>query len=243
VYVGVGTDLPGLATLNPDTHARAGFDIDLVRWLGNNPPAKFTPVEVDVTVADRVEAVKQGRVDLAVESFSMTDERRKSIGFAGPYLITQQGVLVRAGDTRIKVVNDLAGKSVCTQTGGTSLDQLNNGGLGVKVTLVAQTGTRECVEMVLKGLVDAASTDQLILQGFARNDPRRLAVVPDLAFGAQERYGVGLPHGNVEKCREISEGIKAFITTGAWDQFFRTNFGDLNPSGYQPDPYKLDPCR
>ncbi|CCH29857.1 transporter substrate-binding domain-containing protein [Actinosynnema sp. NPDC047251] len=241
VNVGVGTDIPGLAVLNADTHERRGFDVDLYRWLGNNTEPKFAPVEVDVLIADRVNALALGRVQMVVHTFSITDERRGKIGFAGPYLISQQGFLVREGDeTSIRSLDDLAGKTVCSQAGSTSFNQLTTGALRGKVTTTSELGTRQCVDRLLRKEVDAASTDEIVLRGFAAQNPQ-LKVV-DLTFGAQERYGVGLPKGDRESCERITQGIKDFITNGGWDQFFRSNFGDLSPEGHKPDPNRLDPC-
>lgn len=240
--VGVGTDMPGLGTLDPSSHVRAGFDIDLARWLANEEP-KFQPVFVDLPIKERDKALVNSKVGVVVEAFSITDERRKSVSFAGPYLITQQGVLVRTGDRSVVTPNDLAGKSVCTQEGSTSLDQLNQT-LQDKVSVTALTGIGECVDKLRAGQFDAVSTDQLILYGYAQADKQRqLTVVPDLIFGAKERYGVGLPKGDVTRCEEVTEKIREFITSGVWDRFFFTNFGQLNPAGYKPDPYVLDSCK
>lgn len=239
--VGVGTDIPGLAVLNPDTHERRGFDVDLYRWLGRNTTPQFTPVEVDVIIAQRVNALAQGRVQMVVHTFSITDERRGKIGFAGPYLLSKQGFLVRADfDRPIRTLDDLAGLTVCTQSGSTSYDQLTAGALRDRVTTTTEIGTRQCVERLQRKEVDVASTDQIILHGFARQTPG--LKVLDLTFGAQERYGVGLPKNDKALCERITDGLKGFITNGAWDQFFRANFGDLNVEGYKPDPYRLDPC-
>ncbi|WP_433271839.1 transporter substrate-binding domain-containing protein [Actinosynnema sp. CS-041913] len=240
VVVGVGTDIPGLAVFDPDSHDRRGFDVDLYRWLGNNTSPKFAPVEVDVLIADRVNALALGRVQLVVHTFSMTDERRGKIGFAGPYLITQQGIMVREGDERIKVLDDLSGKTVCSQAGSTSYNQLTSGWMRNRVTTTSEAGTRQCIDRLLRKEVDAASTDQIILHGFVRQTPG--LKVLDVTFGTQERYGIGLPKGDRALCEQMTEGIKTFITNGAWDQFFRSNFGDLDPTGHKPDPYRLDPC-
>src|SRR6266542_6455045 len=97
--------------------------------MGQHAHPAFTPVPVPTAISDRINALKDGRVKLVVNVFSITDARRKSIRFAGPYLITKQGVMVRAGDDRIQSVAQLEGKTVCTLAGSTSLDQLNNGSL------------------------------------------------------------------------------------------------------------------
>ncbi|MGH3942840.1 MAG: transporter substrate-binding domain-containing protein [Pseudonocardiaceae bacterium] len=237
--VGVSTDLPGLGEQDEGTNLRRGFDVDLFRWLGRHLRPEFTPVPVDTLIKDRVDALMSGEVDVVVEVLSITDERRKYVDLAGPYMITQQGVMVRSGDNRIRDIDGLPGKTVCTPAGSTSLEQFRS--LADRITIVQVTGVSECVNRLAKNQVDAVSTDQLILYGFELNSGGSYSVLPDLTFGAQERYGVGL-RLNSEMCNEVTNAISDFIINGAWDQFFSTNFPGLSSKGYKPDPYNLDPC-
>ncbi|HEY0639398.1 MAG TPA: transporter substrate-binding domain-containing protein [Pseudonocardiaceae bacterium] len=236
--IGVGIDLPGFGLIDPATGVQSGFDIELAQWLGRNSDPPFTPVLVPVTIGARDDKIVSGETPIVVDVYSITDRRREKVGFAGPYLITEQGVLVRAGDTRIRTLADLSGKAVCTQNGSTSLEQLDQG----SVAVTSDIGTMQCVERLLAGQVDAVSTDQLILHGFAQRNPA-LAVVDGLTFGSDERYGIGLPKGDVELCRRFTDLLRKFIVDGRWDEAFRANFGTrLTAAHYKPDPYSLDPC-
>lgn len=222
---------------------RSGFDVDLYLWLGQHAEPPFTPVPTPIPVSDRIDAIRDGRAQIVVEAFSITDERRKSIRFAGPYLITKQGVMTRAGETPIENLAQLGGRTVCTLRGSTSLDQLNNGSLTGRITVTQHTAVQECVNDLLAGQVDAVSTDQLILYGFARRDPTHLSVVPSMKFGADERYGIGLPHDDVALCKELTTKLKEFVIDGYWEQFFKSNFGDLGQTAdYKPDVDRFDRC-
>ncbi|MGH3930981.1 MAG: transporter substrate-binding domain-containing protein [Pseudonocardiaceae bacterium] len=242
VNVGVVTDAPGFEELEPGSNIREGFDVDLFRWLGNQVPPTFTPIPVDLTLDERVNALRDGRVQLVVANFSITDERRESIGFAGPYLLTHQGVMVRAGDTRIQSAKDLTGMTVCTLSGSTSLNQLNEGILKNQILLTVEKSFKQCVDRLLGGQVDAMSTDQILLDGLAAADPTRLSVVHEFTFGAEERYGIGLPHGDAAACEIMTAKIRNFIISGSWDQFFENHFPGADHANYKPDPYNLDSC-
>jgi glutamate transport system substrate-binding protein len=242
VNVGVITDEPGFNQLKPGSNTRGGFDVDLYRWLGARVPPTFTPIPVDLTLDDRESALQEGRVQLVVETFAITDDRRKSVGFAGPYMLTQQGIMVRAGDSSIHKFNDLVGKSVCVLSGSTSLIQLLNSSLRNRITITVEKGYSGCIDRLLNGQVDTVSTDEIILTGFALNDPTHLSVVNELTFGAQERFGVGLPHGDIAACKAVTAKLKDLIVSGSWDQFFSVHFPGLNPDQYKPDPFNLDPC-
>lgn len=242
VNVGVVTDAPGFEELEPGANIREGFDVDMYRWLGNQVPPTFTPIPVDLTIDERVNALRDGRVQLVVATFSITDERRKSIGFAGPYMLTRQGMMVRAGDTRVRSAKDLTGMTVCTLSGSTSLIQLNEGVLRNQIILTVEKSYKQCVDRLLGGQADAVSTDQIVLDGLAADDPTRLSVVDDFTFGAEERYGIGLPYGDVAACETMTAKIRAFIISGSWDQFFEKHFPGADHANYKPDPYNLDSC-
>lgn len=241
INIGVLTDEPGFGLLTPGSNERAGFDVDLYRWLGDHVPPTFTPVPVDVTIDERERALRDGRVQLVVEAYSITDDRRNSVGFAGPYMLSREGIVVRVGDNRIRKISDLAGKTVCTLSGSTSLSQINSSSLKNQITLTVEKGFRGCVDRLLREQVDAVATDQIILIGLALSDPTHLSVVKDLTFGAQERYGVGLPRGDTAACKTVTAKLKEFITSGSWDQFFTAHFPNLDHDQYKPDPYNLDP--
>ena len=57
---------------------------------------------------------------MIVATYSMTDERRAKVGFAGPYLVAGQDLLVRADDTSITGPDSLDGKRLCSAAGSTS---------------------------------------------------------------------------------------------------------------------------
>ncbi|MGQ0773433.1 MAG: transporter substrate-binding domain-containing protein [Pseudonocardiales bacterium] len=242
VNVGTLTDQPGFGELIPGSNVRAGFDIDLQRWLGNHAPHRFLPVHVDLTIDDRIRALQEDRVKLVVATFSITDERSKKIGFAGPYMITQQGVMVRAGDDRIQNMDDLTGKTVCTLSGSTSLSQLKEGTLKDQINVIEKKGYKECADQLLDRQVDAISTEAISLEGFAHRDPTRLSVVKNIRFGAQGRFGIGLRHGDVATCEVMTAKLKEFITSGSWDIFFDQHFPGLQSELYKPDPNNLNPC-
>lgn len=236
--VGVANDLPGLGFLDPGNNLRSGFDVELARWLGQNTTPGFRPVFVGVNIEDRDGWIADGRLGLVVDVFSITDQRRERIGMAGPYALTRQGVLTRSGDDRISTVDDLIGKNICTIEGSTSLEQIPQ---GKDIIVTTEKGNSGCVQRLLSGQVDAFSTDQLILHGFAQANSGKLSV-KGVSFGRAEEYGVGFTKGDLRTCEMLKEGIRSFIIGGAWDQFFRTNFPALDPSLYRPDPETLDPC-
>ena len=92
----------------------------------------------------------------------------------------------------------------------------------------SSTRTRECVEQLKNGQVDAVTTDEAILVGYAAQDPDDLKVVGE-PF-SEERYGVGLAKGDTA----LQEHINTLFTDGGdvWTAIFEEN---LAPAGIEGD--------
>jgi len=104
--------------------------------------------------------------------------------------------------------------------------------------------SQECVDLLKTKQVDAVTLDELVLQGFAERDPD-LAVLPDVSFGEDERYGIGLPKGDIQLCEILTQGLRKLFTEGQWEVFFRNNFPNLDPERERfkpPAPYRFDRC-
>jgi glutamate transport system substrate-binding protein len=219
---------------------RRGFDHDLTNWLGQQ--IGFTPVPVMVTTRDRETALKNGIVKLVVATYSITDTRKKEVSFAGPYMLGYQGVMIRAADRdRYARLADLRGKTVCATTNSTSIRQLNELVPAIGIVVVAKDVYDQCLQALRARTIDAISTDQLLLYGMAMADPQAY-VLPDVTFGQQERWGIGLPKGDKAKCEVIRKQLGNFLATDTWDVFFEKNLPGVDKTGHKPEPSQLEPC-
>jgi len=236
INVGVKFDQPGLGFKGAADKVPSGFDVEmakvLVAGLGIDPESdKVKWVE---TVSDSREPFLQSKkVDLVLASYSITPERRKVVGQAGPYLTTGQQVLVKK-DSDVKGAADLKGKEVCSVTGSTSLENVKAKGMKP----VGFDTYSECVEKVLDGTVAAMSTDGTILLGYAAQNEGDLKVVGD-EF-SEERIGVGYSKDHPEMCQWITDTLKKAEDDGAWDKAFESTLGKSGAD--TPEPPKMDAC-
>ncbi|MFC9971188.1 transporter substrate-binding domain-containing protein [Spirillospora sp. NPDC127200] len=237
VNVGLMTDLPGWSRFEPSSNVRSGFQYDLMGWLANE--LDFKAVPVDVTFEQRIPAVQDGRVHVMLANLAITDERRRQVTFAGPYMINEQSVLTRKSGVRIRKTEEMAGRTVCSMPGTTSLEVIDRR-LGGKVNIVLRPGLAQCVDELRAGRVDAVSTAHLNLVGFAQED--RSLQVEGFHFGEQDRFGIGLRRGDLQGCELFRNKLRSFLTSGAWDTFFKKYFPNEPPAHHKPDPNNLVPC-
>ena len=86
-----------------------GFDIDLGNEIGKELGVQ---TEWQNIAWDGIfTALQTKKFDLIMSDVVITDERKKNNAFSRPYLLSGQSVARRVGDTRIRVVEGLAGQT------------------------------------------------------------------------------------------------------------------------------------
>ena len=234
VKIGVKFDQPGLGFKRAGENTPAGFDVEIGKIIAAKLGIPADKVQWVETISDNREPfLQKGTVDFVVATYSITPERRKVVGQAGPYYVTGQQILVKKGSD-IKTVADVKGKEVCSVTGSTSLEQIEKkGATGRGFETYSQ-----CRDQVLDGAVQAMTTDGSILLGYAAENPDELEVVGK-AFST-ERYGVGYNKGKPELCQFIVDTLTKAEKNGDWAKAFEATLGK---SGVDtPTPPKMDPC-
>lgn len=235
ITIGVKFDQPGLGVKNPDG-VLSGFDIDVARYVAAQlgyAPGRITWVEAPS--GQREILIRNGQVDYVVASYSITDARRKKIDFAGPYLLAGQSLLVRADNTDVTGAAALQNnKKLCSVSGSTPAQRIKDRYPGVQ--LQSYDTYSACVEALRNGAVDAVTSDDVILAGYAAQHPGvfKLAGKP---FSA-EQYGIGLKKDNGDLRDRINNAIEQMERDGSWREAFVNNLG---ASGLRvPAPPKIN---
>ena len=235
ITIGTKFDQPGLAVKKPDG-SMAGFDVDVATYVAGK--LGYRPDEIEWKESpsgQRETLIQNGQVDYIVATYSITDARLKKVAFAGPYLQTGQSLLVRAGDTEIKGPESLAGgKKLCSVSGSTPAQRIKDKYPGVQ--LQQYDTYSACVEALRNGAIDAVSTDEVILAGFAAQFPGAFAIIGK-PFSV-ERYGIGLRRENLELKAKINDAILEMQNDGSWKAAFDRNLGPAGVSA--PTPPQID---
>jgi glutamate transport system substrate-binding protein len=228
IIIGTKFDQPGIGFKGATDDAPTGLDPEMGKILAASLGIKPEDITWKETISDNREPfLQKGEVDLVLASYSITDERRKVVGQAGPYYVTGQQLLVKKG-------TDIKGKEVCSVTGSTSLDNVEAEGAKPR----GFDTYSECRDQVADGSVEAMTTDGAILLGYAAEDPDNLEVVGE-PF-SEERYGVGYSKDSPEMCQWITDTLKKAEDDGTWAKAFEATLGK---SGVEtPDPPAMDPC-
>lgn len=137
-------------------------------------------------------------------------------------------MLVRRNETDITGPETLDGRVLCSVTGTTSSQYIKDNYLG-RITLTEYPRFSDCVAALANSEVDAVTTDDVILAGFAAQDryKGKLKVVGK-GF-TDERYGVGIPKGETQRVAQVNQALAQYIADGSWTSSLEATVG---PSGY-----------
>jgi len=229
IRIGIKFDQPGLGLRDGDNYT--GFDVDIAKGVAEQLGYSEDQIEwVEAPSPQRETMLETGQVDLIFATYSITDSRKERVSFAGPYFIAGQGLLVRADDDSINGPEDMEGKILCSVAGSTPAQRIADEYPGVE--LQEYNTYSECLPALQSGTIDAITTDDVILAGYAAQEQYagqlRLAGEPF----SEERYGVGTAKGS-ELCEQVNEAITAIIDDGTWEQAVTDNLG---PADYTPGP-------
>lgn len=234
--IGVKFDQPGLSLRNKDG-SFSGFDIDVAKYVaGKLGVAEDKITFKEAPSAQRETLIQNRQVDFVVGTYSITDQRKEKVDFAGPYYLAGQGLLIRADNTSITGPESLnGGKKLCSVRGSTPAQNIQKN-YANDVQLQEYDTYSLCVEALKAGAVDALTTDDIILAGFAAQNPGQLKLAGK-PF-TTEKYGIGVKKGDTESRGKINDAIEAMINDGAWKASLDKNFGS---TGFQPSaPPQVD---
>lgn len=223
IKIGIKYDQPGLGLKQPDG-SFAGFDVDVATYVAKELGYKPSQIQfVETKSADRENAIARGDVKFIAATYSITDERKQKVDFAGPYLLAHQDLLVKANSTIAKGT-DLNGKRLCSVTGSTSAQNVHDT-IAPKANLKQYSGYSECIAALQSGAVDAVTTDDSILAGFASQDKYKGQFKLAGLKLSNENYGIGLKKGDTALEKKINASLQKMVSDGSWNKAVTKNFG------------------
>jgi ABC-type amino acid transport substrate-binding protein len=245
--IGAKEDQPGLSFYDKDTGVWSGFDIDIAYALAQK--LGYGKEEVDfygVTTANRASKLKNGEVDLVIASYSMTParEKRDGINFVGPYYKAGSSLLVRKNSAKYDLDEAVDVKrnqvEVCTARDSTYADKLQEDGY---TTGKWQPDTyKECVERLLdkQSSVYAVASDDVLLAGYAQNDPAHLKLLPSGA--GTEPYGVAMRKDDPLLKSKVCSGLQEILAGKEWSEMYMKDLSPLTGRKTAPSRPELRPC-
>ncbi|WUQ09428.1 transporter substrate-binding domain-containing protein [Streptomyces sp. NBC_00250] len=219
--VGIKFDQPGLGFKNPDG-TYAGLDVDVATYIASG--LGYRPSDIlwkEVRSSTRESLLSGGDVDLVVATYTMNSLRDKKVDFVGPYFMAHQDVLLAADNTFVKSRTDLNGLKVCTAT-GSSTALLIRTNLAPQAQVVTHDSYARCISDLASGAVDAVTTDDTLLAGYAQQDAYKGRFRIAGFRITDEPYAIGVPEGG-DREGTIQRVLQKMIDDGSWKKAVEKN--------------------
>ncbi|MFJ1664870.1 glutamate ABC transporter substrate-binding protein [Streptomyces bottropensis] len=231
ITIGIKFDQPGIGQKTADG-TYTGFDVDVAKYVAKELGYDENQIEwKEAKSADRETMLERGDVDFIAASYSINDERDKKVDFAGPYLLAHQDVLLRADDNSITKPEDLNDKKLCSVAGSTSAQNVKDK-IAPKADLQNYGGYSECLTGLENKAVDALTTDDSILAGYAAQEQFKGKFKLGGFKLSNENYGIGVKEGSDLKAK-INTALEKMVADKSWDKAVQANFG---PANYKNEP-------
>ncbi len=187
IRIGFRENEPPMSFLNKDNQP-IGYSIELCirivnevkRELKNpNIAIKYIPV----TASNRFESLANNSIDILCGSTTKTLSRAELVDFTQLSFVTGASLL-SLKSTEIEGVSDLQGKKVAVVKDTTTIDSLTKAleKTGSDAKVIPVDSATEGMSAVIKGEVDAFSSDQVVLIGLAitHETPEKFAISHDV---------------------------------------------------------------
>ena len=214
---------------DPKTGKGIGWEYDAFNEIAKRLNLK---VEWKLTSWDTmIQGVEQGLYDVGMDGITITDERKKQVDFSDPYMISQEFMLVRAGENRFtdaasfKANKDLL---VGAQAGTTNFytavyDVLDGDENNPRIKLFDTFGTS--VQALKSGDVDLVLMDKTSAAGYMGASPNSFKIIGQ-PLGTEEFGFIFKPGSDLVK--PINAAIKAMKDDGTFDKLNQKWFYDYN---------------
>ncbi len=234
LIVGVDQNSYNWGFRNPQSGQLEGFDIELSRAIAKavlGDPGKVT--FRTVTTAKRIEAIRNGTVDMVVRTMTINCDRRKEIAFSAPYFSTGQRMVVPKSDKSTTVAQGLKGKRACAAQQSSSETELKKPGYGTSSVTIVENQL-DCLVLMQLGKVDATLTDSSLAAAQSAQDPT-VRLVDENIIPA--KLGIGLKQEDTDLTALVNQILLDYRANGGWraayDRWLAPSMG-TNSAPYLP---------
>ncbi|WP_084129918.1 glutamate ABC transporter substrate-binding protein [Demequina sp. NBRC 110055] len=230
ITIGIKYDQPLFGEMGADG-VPTGFDVEVARIIADELGIGEDGITwVEAPSGDREDLLSSGRVDMVVATYTISDERKERVGFAGPYYVAGQSLMTRTSDAEIASALDLGDKKVCSVEGSTAASTIAR--VAPDAGLVLFDDYSDCIDPLRTGQVDVVTTDDVILAGYAADADGQFRIVGG-AFTA-EPYGIGVALEDDAFRLWIDDVLEAAMEDGRWLEAWNETAGEVLPEPQVP---------
>lgn len=190
-----------------------GIDVEVAGLIAQKLGLELVVDDMGFTAA--LEAVQNGKSDIAMGAITVNEERKASMDFTDSYATGIQVVIVPEGSP-IASIDDLANAALIgTQEGTTGYaycsDTPENGGYGEEHVVAYESGA-VAIQALLSGQVDCVVIDDQPAQAYVKANPS--LVILDTEFTVED-YAIAVAKGNTAMLEKVNQALSELIADGS----------------------------
>jgi polar amino acid transport system substrate-binding protein len=220
LVIGMEMSFPPFEML--DTNGQpAGVSVEMAKSLGKylQRPVRFENIPFDGLIP----SLKTGKIDLAISSMTVTEERAKSIDFSDPYLRMGLSILANKNSSIQSVADiDKPNVTVAVKKATTghiyAIQHFHN----AKILIFSDSPT--CAAEVAQSKADCMIYDQISIYANWRKyqDSTRAILQPFQS----EQWAIGIRKGNDALRTQVNAFLKQFKESGGFNELGNKYFGE-----------------
>ena len=216
-----------------------GFDVQISKIIAGKLGIPADKIEwVEAPSKTREEIIEQGKVDMVVATYTISQKRKDRVSFAGPYYVAGQDLMVKSDNKDITGPESLrpTGAKVCSVSGSTPAEEIKK--YVDPGNLVLFDVYSKCADALRTGQVQAVTTDNVILLGLVDKSGGQFRLL-EKPF-TKEPYGIGIRKGDTKFCEFINKSLTEASQDGTYEKAWKSTAGKV--SQQTPKLPTLDPC-
>ena len=191
-----------------------GIDVEVAGLIAEKLGLELVVDDMGFTAA--LEAVQNGRSDIAMAGITVNEDRLANMDFTDSYATGVQVVIIKADSPAVQSIDDLASAALIgTQEGTTGYIYCSyppeEGGYGEDHVVAYETGA-VAVQALLAGQVDCVVIDNQPAQEYVKANPG--LEILDTEF-AVEDYAIAVKKGNTQLLEQVNKALGELIADGS----------------------------
>ncbi|MER2262928.1 MAG: transporter substrate-binding domain-containing protein [Psychrobacillus sp.] len=195
-----------------------GFDVDI-----SNELAKRLGVKANFITSKwegLIGGLKADKFDIIIGQMTVTEERKKSVDFTDPYVITGSVLITREETNDISKLEDIKGKKVGVG-GGTTFEEIAKSVDGADVKLYK--AFTDYLEDLKNERLDVIINDQLLMSYNIKENKLPIKVASEIL--KVDEVGMAVNKGNEDFIEKVNEALRDMKEDGTYNEIYKKWFG------------------
>lgn len=215
--VGFEGTYPPFNYLN-DNEKYDGFDVDISKEIAKRlgVKAEFVATKWDSLLG----GLKSDKFDIIIGQMTVTEERKKSVDFTDPYVVTGSVLVTRNGTNNIKVLEDIKGKNVGVG-GGTTFEEVAKSVDGANVKLYKSVN--DYITDLMNNRLDVIINDQLLMSFNIKERDLPIKITSDILN--KDEIGMAIKKDNEDFVKKVNSTLAKMKEDGTYNEIYKKWFG------------------